>query len=294
LAGDAARTQPRPAGAPLAPPDLARPATPWRSPAAPAGWLYAALAVLLLLPLDLAHLLYDLARRAPERAAGDLLRQAATFDPQHPLYRARLGWLPGQPAAARARELRTAALGAPGVGALQLAAGAAAQRAGESGRAELMRACAADPLDGLAPLLLAMGQPAAPDAPALAARAMLATPVLTAAAAWERHPRLWGRARGLIWEWPGVDPGYARTLLESTRELPRTGSVVPLERRIDDRPATALSLIVFRRRAWPAVLASVPVRLAAARAVDLPSAAERPETGPQAFPRHCEYPAGVP
>jgi hypothetical protein len=279
-----AREDPAPAARPA--PDGAGAADPPRREA-PAGWLYAALAVLLLLPLDLAHLLYDLARRAPPARAREVMLQATAFDPEHPLYRARLGWLPGGPAAERTRALRTAALGAPGVGALQLAAGAAAEAAGEGGRAELGRACAADPLDGTAPLLLALAAPGRPAAPALAARAVLATPRLAAATAWARQPRLWGESRRLIWEWPGVDPGYARALIEATRDLPRAGPVALLRRRMDDRPATALSLVVFRRRPWPAVLASVPVHRAAARAISVPSAAELPITGREAFPREC-------
>ena len=254
---------------------------------APAGWLYAALAVLLLLPLDLAHLLYDAARRAPPERARELLVRAAAFDPAHPLYHARLGWLPRTPAADRLRALRTAALAAPGVAALQLAAGAAAFEAGEGGRAELLRACATDPLDGMAPLLLAFGSPQAPEAPALAARAQLATPRLAAAVGFERRARLWGESRRLVWEWPGVDPGYARALLDATRNLPRAGPVTRLQRRMDDRAATSLSLVAFRRLPWPAVLATVPVRLDAARAVRLPSAAALPITGQEAFPASC-------
>jgi hypothetical protein len=257
---------------------------------APAGWLYAAIAVLLLLPLDIAHLLYDRARRAPDRVAADLVRQAATFDPEHPLYRARLGWLTATPPAERTLALRRAALAAPGVAALQLAAGAAAATTGGSGRAELLRACALDPLDGTAPLLLAFASPENEDSAALAARAVLAMPRLAAAVGWERQPRLWGVSRRLVWEWPGIDPGYARALLERTRELRRAGAVVPLQRRIDETAATALSLIAFRRRPWPAVLASVPVRLSAAREVDLPPASALRETGAEAFPASCSPP----
>lgn len=266
-----------PAGSPAPP----------RRRGAPAGWLYAAIAVLLLLPLDLAHLLYDAARGARPERARELLLRAAAFDPEHPLYRARLGWLSGAPTAERLAALRTAALAAPGVSALQLAAGAAAFEAGEGGRAELLRACATDPLDGMAPLLLAFGSPQDPEAPALAARAQLATPPLAAALEWERRPRLWGTSRRLVWRWPGVDPGHARALLEGTRDLPREGPVTSLQRRMDSRPATSLSLVAFRRLPWPATLAAVPVRLAAARAVRVPSAAELPVTGPEAFPPSC-------
>ena len=265
-------------------------AAPTRRREAPAGWLYAALAILLLLPLDLAHVLYDAARRAPPQRARELLLRASAFDPEHPLYHLRLGWLPSVPPAARLGALRTAALAAPGVGAIQLAAGAAAFEAGKGGRAELLRACATDPLDGMAPLLLAFGSPQAPEAPALAARAQLATPALAAAVEFERRARLWGESRRLVWEWPGVDPGYARALLEATRDLPREGPVAPLQRRMDERPATALSLVAFRRLPWPAALAAVPVRLAAARAVRAPSAAALPITGEEAFPKSCAPP----
>ena len=284
----AGETGPRRAGADAAARSLGSgPAAPAPRREAPAGWLYGAIAVLLLLPLDLGHLLYDAARRAPPRGARELLRRAAAFDPEHPLYAARLGWLPGQTPAERLRTLRAAALGAPGIGALQLAAGAAAYESGQGGRAELLRACVADPLDGMAPLLLAFASPAAAEAPALAARAQLATPPLAAAVEWERRPRLWGESRRLIWEWPGIDPGYTRALVEATRTLPRHGPVTHLQRRMDERAATSLSLVAFRRLPWPATLAAVPVRLAAARAVRVPSAAELPVTSPEAFPPDC-------
>jgi hypothetical protein len=257
-----------------------------------AGALYAALALLLLLPLDLAHLAYDAARGAPVATARELLARAAALDPQQPLYRARLGWLEELPAA-RLRALREAALGAPGVAALQLAAGVAAREADESGRSELRRACAADPLDGVAPLLLAFESSPAEAAP-LAARAQLAMPLLTAAVEWERRRPLWHASRRLLWDWPGVDSGYLRQLVERTRDLPRRGPTGSLRLMMDAEPATATSLIVFRRLPWPAPLVEVELRQAAARvAATLPRGAELSSTAPAAFPAACRPPALV-
>jgi hypothetical protein len=262
-----------------------------RGAAGAAGWLYAAVALLLLVPLDAAQLCYDAARRAPAHRAAALMRLAAELDPDFPLYRARLGWLAGT-ATARALELQRAAGAAPGVPALQLAAGWASQVAGRPGAVGLLEgACSGDPLSGPAPFLLASGDPAAPAAPRLAARALLADPTLLAAVAWEEHPRLLGAALPQVAGWRGVDAGLRESVLDFGSVLMVSGPVALLRITMDEQLATALSLHAFRRLPWPATLVTVLVRRRRAEAIDpqlLPAASVLPSTAAGAFPHRCD------
>ena len=189
------------------------------------GWLYAAVALLLLAPLDIAHACYDAARAAPARAAS-WMAVAAELDPEMPLYRARLGWL--APDAARRRlELERAAAGAPGVAALQLAAGWASRISaapGDSGgEAHLEAACNADPLAGTAPFLLAFAQPDSPRAPRLAARAVLADPALLASIDFEARPDLLAAALAEVARWEGIDTGLRKAIVDVAASLPSPG-----------------------------------------------------------------------
>ncbi len=252
--------------------------------APPAGWLFAAIAALLLAPLDGALACYDAARRAPRGRAVALLQVAAELDPEMPLYRARLGWLAGT-APARALALRRAAAGAPGVPSLQLAAGWAAQAAGQGGEVELLRSCAGDPLSGTAPFLLAQARPGAAAAGLLAARAVLADPPLLAATAWEGEPELLAAALEDVGRWDGVDEGLRSALMATSRQLTRRGRVASLRVTMDETAAAALSLHVFRRLPWPATLAVVTVRRDDARRLSgQPAAGSLRTTRADAFP----------
>jgi O-antigen ligase len=234
------------------------------------GWLYAAIALLLLAPLDTALACYDAARRATPGRAAKWVALAAELDPEMPLYRARLGWLAGD-AARRRLELARAADGAPGVAALQLAAGWSAQLAGqgrEAGERYLAGACEADPLTGITPFLLAFAPQESPRAsPRLAARAILADPPLLAAIDFEGHPELLASALGEVARWEGVDAGLRQAILDVSPSLPwpRTGEIGRRGIVMDADPTTATSLLAFRRLPWRQPLGFVAVRLPAAR-----------------------------
>jgi len=236
----------------------------------PVGWLYAAVALLLLAPLDIAHACYDAARRAAPARAASWMAVAAELDPEMPLYRARLGWL--APDARRRRlELERAAAGAPGVAALQLAAGWASQvsaASGDSGGvAHLEAACNADPLAGTAPFLLALAEPDSSRAPRLTARAVLADPALLAAIDFEARPGLLAAALAEVARWEGIDTGLREAIVDVAASLPSPGHG-PIGRRgvaMDGEATTATSLNAFRRLPWPQSLGFVGVRLPEAR-----------------------------
>jgi len=262
------------------------------------GWLYAAIALLLLAPLDTALAFYDAARRAPAPRAAKWMAIAAELDPEMPLYRARLGWLAGE-ATRRQRELARAADGAPGVAALQLAAGWSAQLTGrdhDTGEPYLARACQADPLTGITPLLLAFAQPESPRAPRLAARAILADPPLLAAIDFEAHPRLLATALAEVARWESVDAGQRQAILDAGLPWPRTGAIGRRRVAMDAKPLEATSLGTFRRLPWPQTLGIVAVRLPAARRLSAITGAGWTRTTRRgALPQPCVEPApGVP
>ena len=264
------------------------------------GWLYAAVALLLLAPLDTALACYDAARRAAPPEAAKWMALAAELDPEMPLYRARLGWLAGD-AARRQRELARAADAAPGVAALQLAAGWSAQLAGrgpDAGERYLARACEADPLTGITPFLLAFGQPDSPRASRLAARAILADPPLLAAIDFEARPQLLTAALEELARWEGVDAGLRQAIVDVSSALPwpRTSAIGRRGIVMDADPTTATSLVAFRRLPWPQSLGFVAVRLPAARVLSrLTGAGWLPTTRRGALPQACvPAPAGDP
>src|SRR4029079_9600610 len=111
----------------------------------------------------------------------------------------------------------------------------------------------------LPPFFLALGTPRAPTAPRLAARALLADPLLLAAVDWERSPGLLDAALVVAEEWPGIDAGYRAALVRQDASLLTGGPVGRLSVDADSVPATAMSLYAFRRLPWPATLATVPV-----------------------------------
>jgi hypothetical protein len=255
------------------------------------GWLYAAIALLLLLPLDAAVACYDVARGSTPARARRLVALAAALDPEQPLYRARLGWL-AESAHERANALGAAAAAAPGVPALQLAAGWAGEVAGGGGARQLELACAGDPLFGAAPFLLMEANPRGAWAPRLGARAVLADPPLLAAIFWERQPELLAAAIGEAARWDGVDTGLRQVLVDTAADLQRSGPIGVRRFWVDDERTTEtsihVSLYAFRRLPWRALLGEVPVRTDAARLLNgLPGAGALRSTHPDAFPSPC-------
>ncbi len=268
------------------------PAEPVRRPAAEraAPALWALLALALGYPLVAAERAYERAAYAPDPAAARrALERAVALDPAFPLYRARLAALDWQqvgPAAVPAAiGARRAAARADRVAPLWLQAGAQGLRAGRPWAPDaLRRACALDPLSPFAPFLLAVSSPDESSSPALAARALAAEPRLAAATFWGGHRELLAAAVDLLDREPGIDRGWRLALAGRVANLPADdGGRGWLALGIDEDPAYGLSPHAFRRLPWPARWPLVEVRLAAAQAIDLPSAATLASTSPEVF-----------
>ena len=214
----------------------------------------------------------------------DLLREAAASDPSFPLYQARLDpW--------------AAAEAAGGLAPLWLLAGV--EQSIDTGRRRLAleRACDLDPLSALAPFkLMGLEREAGaaatdPRVAARAARAILAEPLLLAAAAFEGDPDLRAELHRRIQSWPGLPPGWLAAFEELWFGLDwSNGSEGPpldvLSVDADGRPAVSLSLFAFRRPPWPLSIGAVPLRshrLEFIAAHDLPAATRLPQTAPEPF-----------
>ncbi len=214
----------------------------------------------------------------------DLLRMAAASDPSFPLYQARFDpW--------------AAAGAADGLAPLWLLAGV--EQGIDTGRRRLAleRACDLDPLSALAPFeLMRLEREAGtavtdPRVAARAARAVLAEPLLLAAAAFEGDPDLRAEVHRRIQSWPGLPPGWLAAFEElwfgldwsNGREGPPL-DVLSVD--ADGRPAVSLSLFAFRRPPWPLSIGAVPLRshrLEFIAAHDLPAATRLPQTAPEPF-----------
>ncbi len=235
-----------------------------RGPTAAAVPVAAALMAALVLPLDLAHLVYDRAACARSRdGQARHLRRAVALDPGFPLYSARLAWLdadrlPDDPAVAR--RARAAADGAWGVAHLWLAAGVLGQDSGEAwSRDALLRACRLSPLGAIAPYRLTLGEGAPAAQAGWTARALLAEPLLLAAVAWrDRGPELDSAASELR-RLDGLDADWLAWLAANLRARPGAGPVRSLALEMDGEATGAASLYAFRRRPWPALLARVEI-----------------------------------
>ena len=214
----------------------------------------------------------------------DLLREAAASDPSFPLYQARLDpW--------------AAAEAAGGLAPLWLLAGV--DQSIDTGRRRLAleRACDLDPLSALAPFeLMRLEREAGaaatdPGVAARAARAILAEPLLLAAAAFEGDPDLRAELHRRIQSWPGLPPGWLAAFEELWFGLDwSNGSEGPpldvLSVDADGRPAVSFSLFAFRRPPWPLSIGAVPLRshrLEFIAAYDLPAATRLPQTAPEPF-----------
>ena len=214
----------------------------------------------------------------------DLLGMAAASDPSFPLYQARLDpW--------------AAAEAADGLAPLWLLAGVDQSMEADRRRLALERACDLDPLSALAPFELMRlereGGAAATDprVAARAARAILAEPLLLAAAAFEGDPDLRAEVHRRIQSWPGLPPGWLAAFEElwfgldwsNGREGPPL-DVLSVD--ADGRPAVSFSLFAFRRPPWPLSIGAVPLRshrLDFVAAHDLPAVTRLPETAPEPF-----------
>lgn len=214
----------------------------------------------------------------------DLLRMAVASDPSFPLYQTRFDpW--------------AAAVAADGLAPLWLLAGV--EQSIDTGRRRLAleRACDLDPLSALAPFeLMGLEREAGaaatdPRVAARAARAILAEPLLLAAAAFEGDPDLRAEVHRRIQSWPGLPPGWLAAFEELWFGLDWSngGEGPPLDVLsvdADGRPAVSLSLFAFRRPPWPLSIAAVPLRshrLEFIAAYDLPAATRLPQTAPEPF-----------
>ncbi len=214
----------------------------------------------------------------------DLLRTAADSDPRFPLYQARLDpW--------------AAAEAAAGLAPLWLLAGVDRSVDTARRREALEQACDLDPLSALAPFeLMRLEREAGtaatdPRVAARAARAVLAEPLLLAAAAFEGEPDLRAELHREIRSWPGLPPGWLAAFEELWFGLDWSngGEGPPLDVLsvdADGRPAVSLSLFAFRRPPWPLSIGAVPLRnhrLEFIAAYDLPAATRLPQTAPDPF-----------
>ena len=226
---------------------------------------------------------------AAETADAAAASEAADRDPSFPLYHVRLDpW--------------TAAEAADGLAPLWLLAGVDQTVDVDRRRQALERACDLDPLSALAPfelmLLLREAGAAATDprVAVRAARAILAEPLLLAAAAFEGDPDLRAELHGEIQSWPGLPPGWLAAFEELWFGLDWSNGHEDSPRDVlsvdaDGRPAVSFSLFAFRRPPWPLSIGAVPLRshrLDFVAAHDLPGVTRLPETAPEPFwTRRC-------
>ncbi|MFP3941530.1 MAG: hypothetical protein ACLF0P_14620, partial [Thermoanaerobaculia bacterium] len=256
------------------------------------------------------------------------LDRAVALDPDFPLYRARRAWLRaegrgnpgaaprGDPAAMPGAAARTgsasrpsggngtagalaAAEAAVAVAPLWLAAGSLEAAAGSpwSAAAAFERACALDPLGALAPFGLLEVESPLHDPVALGARSLAAEPRLAAATSWAERTGLLDEALGRLAATGGLDAGWRTELvrrvrqIESQRRAPPGESAPSLDRLVlafDRNPAESASLVVFRRRPWPARIAGVAVRSRAARVLaEVPPATTLQSSDAHLFPPTC-------
>ncbi|MCY3592800.1 MAG: O-antigen ligase family protein [Acidobacteria bacterium] len=209
---------------------------------------------------------------------------AAARDPSFPLYHVRLDpW--------------TAAEAADGLAPLWLLAGVDQSVDFDRRRLALERACDLDPLSALAPFELMRLEreagAAATDARVAtrAARAILAEPLLLAAAAFEGDPDLRAELHREIRSWPGLPPGWLAAFEELWFGLDWSNGHEGAPRDVlsvdaDGRPAVSFSLFAFRRQPWPLSIGAVPLRshrLDFVTTHDLPAVTRLPATAPAPF-----------
>ena len=260
-----------------------RPAAPWHRVLSIAFYLYLVAALGWTWQRTSAARAYELVVAA-ETADPAAASEAAARDPSFPLYRVRLdSW--------------TAAEAADGLAPLWLLAGVDQDVDVDRRRQALERACDLDPLSALAPFeLMRLEREAGaaftdPRVAVRAARAILAEPLLLAAAAFEGDPDLRAELHRGIQSWPGLPPGWLAAFEELWFGLDWSNGhegpprdVLSLD--ADGRPAVSFSLFAFRRQPWPLSIGAVPLRshrLDFVAAHDLPAVTRLPETAPEPF-----------
>lgn len=241
-------------------------------------------ALLLLLPLDLAHRSYDRAIGTDRAGSIGALNAAIATDPTFPLYRARRAAYRARGAEVDAEDALRAAREAGDVAPLWLLAGELGVDARRpwSGSA-LDRACRAAPFDGLAPWLRLRAEPAPADAVSIAARALLAEPRLLQAIDGPGREALRRSAVARIERLSGVEPGWRRALvLAAARESAQGGAISFLTFGAET-PDGSFSLHWFRRLPWGAYLGGVAIRSGAASGTEMPAATRLPTTSAELF-----------
>ena len=153
-------------------------------------FLYAAIAVVGLAPLQAARWSYEQAISGRILDALPALERAVRLDPRFPLYRVRLALLEKNRTAAAELALHSAR-DARGVATLWTVAGILGTTAGRPwAREALGTACALDPFNPFPPFYGVVAAPESAEAPRFGAHALLAEPRLAAAIFWESHPGL--------------------------------------------------------------------------------------------------------
>jgi O-antigen ligase len=215
---------------------------------------------------------------------------ATESDPDFPLYAFRRALLlaSARPAdSAAARLAGGAARDAEGIPVLWLVAGILEQQAGlPASRDALTRSCTLDPFSPFPAFYRVVGDPSSPEAPDLAALALLADPRLGAATFWEARPALYDGSLHVVDTWTGTDAGWRSALRAAVPDpSTRSGPVARLGLTFDGDPARAFSLHAFRRRPWPTTWPLVSVRQDLLPVFGFPPAVSLPSSASLAPPR---------
>ncbi|MEP7009806.1 MAG: O-antigen ligase family protein [Acidobacteriota bacterium] len=245
----------------------------------------AALAALVLIfPLDLAHQRYDRAIGTDRARSIAALDAAVAEDPSFGLYRARRAAYRARDPEVDAEDALRAAQAAGDVAPLWLLAGELGIDAHRpwSGAA-LDRACRAAPFDGLAPWLRLRAEPAPADAASVAARALLAEPLLLQAIDEPGRGELRRAAVARIERLSGVEPGWRRALVLAAAREPAAEREVSFLTFGAETPDASFSLHWFRRLPWGAYLGGVGIRSGAEEGSEIPAATRLPTTSAELF-----------
>lgn len=248
--------------------------------------LLAPILILLLLPLDRAHLHYDRALVEEDFwLRFHHLDRAVRLDPRMPIYRFERALIERRDPVA-ATMIRQAAEDAVAVAPYWHAAGRLGLKNGFPWFEEAMiRACKLGPLSALPPFRLAhAAADGDPRAPVWAARALLVEPRLAAAVEWRGRRDLLLAASREVRRVEGVLPAALDQLAEILDGLPEAhGATRRMVLAVDDDGSTSLSLHVFRRRPWPVLLDEVAIDVELLPFVELPPVASRDDTAPEVF-----------
>jgi len=274
------------AGAALAP-NLNRPVSPGRG-AAGLSRAVALAALVLLAPLDFAHWSYDRAIGTDRARSIAALDAAVAADPSFGLYGARRAAYRTRDPETDAEDALRAAQAAGDVAPLWLLAGELGVETHRSwSGAALDRACRAAPFDGLAPWLRLRAEPEPTDAVSVAARALLAEPLLLRSVDGPGGEELRRAAVARIERLSGVESGWRRALvLAATREPAETqepGGGISFLTFGAESPTGSFSLHWFRRLPWGAYLGGIAIRSDSGDGAKMPAATRLPTTSAALF-----------